>query len=83
VTVDVAGLPDEEVELFRAAAAGDNGAATRLVARGWLPGLVEEGRIDPTTEAIEAAVGGAELIRQHVDTTLAITAEPAGACSAR
>jgi hypothetical protein len=83
VTVDVAGLPDVEAELFREATAGDIAAATRLVARGWLPGLAEEGRIDPMTEAIEAAVGGSELIRQHVDTTLAITAEPAGVCSAR
>jgi hypothetical protein len=79
--VDPAGLPAEAVDLARAAAAGDVAAAIRLVARGWLPELVGEGRIGAPTPAIEAAVAAREVLRRHVDTMLAITAEPAGACS--
>jgi hypothetical protein len=81
--IDTADLPAEAMPMFAAAAAGDVDAAARLVARGWLPVLIEEGRIPAPTPAIEAAVADRELISGHVDTMLAITAEPPDACSAR
>ena len=73
--IDVAGMPADVAAL---AAAGDG---FRIVARGLLPVLVDEARI-ARTPAIDAAVAADRAIVERVNTTLAIVAEPAGACDA-
>lgn len=73
--IDAAGLPQDVAAL---AAAGDG---YRLVVRGLLPVLVDEGRVE-TTPAIEAARADTARIVDRVNTTLAVVAEPATACPA-
>lgn len=67
--IDASGLPADIAALVTA------GDGYRIVARGLLPVLVDEGRV-ATTPAIDAAVAADGRIVERVNTTLAIVADP-------
>lgn len=79
--IDASGLPPDVAALTGATTAGDTDSAHRLVMRGLVPVLADEGRVVPSP-AIDAAVAANDAIIARVNTTLAVVAEPAGVCGA-
>lgn len=79
VAVDTTGLPDDVTTLVDAALDGDRAAATRFVASGLVPVLVDEGRTEPTPALSEAARADAAIIAR-VNSTVRVVVEPADLC---